>query len=431
MKSHLCFALLSVFSLLAACTGAAGPQPTATCPAQLQCQPCPPQVIWPPCEPCQPTAIPTAELCPFEPGGAGAESGFSAPYLVPDRVAAVRGALEAVLALRDNDLERLAQLSTAYLTLSPSVESLEQAYAPYAEELRGFAADASARTWGADRAGQPLTMSYAEFRERFLYNLDYASAPVMTVNYDARLDVPLGVPWEIAGEPLPEANAAVVEFTYPAPEDDPQGWQTLRMVLRGGADGNWQLATLVHTGAEPPPGARLEGAPEAGIPPKTQALLQAMDAALALRSGDLAALADMAHPSQGVRFSPYAFVQEGDVVLSAEELRGALQEDATRRWGWWDGSGEPIEMSFADYYRNFVYDADFADLGWISLDWAMSGGNTIDNSREFYPGAVIVEFYHPGSAEFTGMDWSALRLVFQQAGERWYLVGVIHASWTI
>jgi hypothetical protein len=29
------------------------------------------------------------------------------------------------------------------------------------------------------------------------------------------------------------------------------------------------------------------------------------------------------------------------------------------------------------------------------------------------------------------MDWSSLWLVFQRDGATWYLVGIVHGSWTI
>ena len=43
-----------------------------------------------------------------------------------------------------------------------------------------------------------------------------------------------------------------------------------------------------------------------------------------------------------------------------------------------------------------------------------------------------VDFSFPSADPVNdGMDWSSLKLVFQPAETRWYLVGVVHGEWTI
>jgi hypothetical protein len=43
-----------------------------------------------------------------------------------------------------------------------------------------------------------------------------------------------------------------------------------------------------------------------------------------------------------------------------------------------------------------------------------------------------VEYYFPGfEAQYEGMDWKSLRLVFEQHQGSWKLVGIIHNEWTI
>ena len=43
-----------------------------------------------------------------------------------------------------------------------------------------------------------------------------------------------------------------------------------------------------------------------------------------------------------------------------------------------------------------------------------------------------MEYHFPGiDPKFEGMDWRSLRLVFEQKNCTWYLVGIIHAQWTI
>lgn len=68
----------------------------------------------------------------------------------------------------------------------------------------------------------------------------------------------------------------------------------------------------------------------------------------------------------------------------------------------------------------------------MGYNHVFSSGNIIDNSHDFYPNSIIVEYYLPGTDPNNGgMDWQSLRLVFQSIENQWYLVGIIHSQWTI
>lgn len=86
---------------------------------------------------------------------------------------------------------------------------------------------------------------------------------------------------------------------------------------------------------------------------------QAADVMRALVNANMPALAQFVHPVKGSRFSPYASKDTTDVVMTASQLVGALQNPAKRVWGADDGSGDPIRLSFARYYHKFVYDRGF------------------------------------------------------------------------
>lgn len=169
-------------------------------------------------------------------------------------------------------------------------------------------------------------------------------------------------------------------------------------------------------------GARMERA----IGPRAAAVLHALEQA------DLAGLADLVHPVKGVRFSPYAFVDvDRDQVLLPEQLR-ELDPAQVFLWGYYDGSGHPIEMTFPEYLRSeFVYGRDYMNAPEVAFDQVLGRGNTINNIREAYPEGHFVEYHFPGTPEMDGMDWSSLRLVFEEIGGQWYLVGVIGDRWTI
>ncbi len=154
----------------------------------------------------------------------------------------------------------------------------------------------------------------------------------------------------------------------------------------------------------------------------------------ALRDRDFEALASWVG-AEGVRFSPYSYVEpEAHVTLSAEELR-AVGEGAAgvRTWGFHDGSGEPIEMTVPEYFDRFVYDVPYLEEGELAVDERQGTGSSLDNAEDVYPDGRIVEYHVPGrDPRYGGMDWRSLRLVFEEGDDgRWRLVGVIHDEWTI
>ena len=145
-------------------------------------------------------------------------------------------------------------------------------------------------------------------------------------------------------------------------------------------------------------------------------------------------LATAVHPVKGVRFAPYDFVGEAaDLHFTAGEIRRAWGSRKVRMWGAYDGSGDPIRLTFAGYFRKFVYDRDFAGVAELSFNRApAAAGATSDNSRGKYPNAAIVEAHVPGAdPALDGMDWRTLRLLFEEHDGAWYLVYVIHDQWTI
>jgi hypothetical protein len=170
---------------------------------------------------------------------------------------------------------------------------------------------------------------------------------------------------------------------------------------------------------------------EAPLFPQLAVLNRAFDVLAALKDQDFGTLSSLVHPVDGVRFSPYTFIQDTDQVFSAEQIATIPADSQVYLWGEQAGSGEPINLSFMDYYARFIYDVDFVTAPEISLNHILGLGSAIDNSAEVYPGAMIVEFYFPSfDAQYGGMDWRSLRLVFTEYENSWYLVGVIHGEWT-
>ena len=151
-----------------------------------------------------------------------------------------------------------------------------------------------------------------------------------------------------------------------------------------------------------------------------------------IKEQDFEKLAGFMDSETGLRFSPYGYVNEKtDLVFTAEQVKGFSKDENVYKWGSFDGSGEPINLSFKEYYSKFIYDKPFAEPDRLGLNESYSKGNTIDNLKEIYPLAQYVEFYFVGTEANANMDWAGLKLVFELKNEEWILVGIVHSQWTI
>lgn len=158
----------------------------------------------------------------------------------------------------------------------------------------------------------------------------------------------------------------------------------------------------------------------------------ALEIIYALKIQDFATLSTFVHPEKGVRFTPYAYVRTEDIVLSQVEVASITSNTRVYLWGRFDGTGDPIQLTFADYYLAFIYDVDFFQPNSIGWNESIGYSNDINNIFEFYPEAEIVEYYFPGfNARYDGMDWRGLRVVLEEENGAWYLVGIVHTEWTI
>ena len=152
-----------------------------------------------------------------------------------------------------------------------------------------------------------------------------------------------------------------------------------------------------------------------------------------IKDKDFNKLSTFVHPSKGLRFSPYDYIDtETSKVFTVEEVKGLVDDEQVYLWGHYDGTGDPIELNFNEYYERFIYDADFANPQVIGNDVAVSYGNAIDNTKEIYPNSHFIELHFKGlDPKYEGMDWRSLKLIFEQEDGEWYLVAIVHGEWTI
>lgn len=147
---------------------------------------------------------------------------------------------------------------------------------------------------------------------------------------------------------------------------------------------------------------------------------------------DGSALAALVHPDKGMRFSPSAYVDpENDRVVFRDRITRLWQDTQVYQWGYAEGSGDPIALTAADYVNRYVADRPYATAGEVLIDSDRTLGTTVNNAATVYPLGRRVEYLvTPPEGQGDPNDWGALRLVFEPAGDRWYLVGVIHDAWS-
>lgn len=165
------------------------------------------------------------------------------------------------------------------------------------------------------------------------------------------------------------------------------------------------------------------------IAPRARAVI------LALKTRNMARLSQYVHPTKGLRFSPYYNIRmekKGDLVFTASQVKKLFATNRRYYFGDYDAGEESIRMTFARYYRKFVYDHDYANAKQIAYGDEFYGRGTLNNNmREAYPNAIFVEYHFPGFEEkFGGMDWRSLWLVFEKKDNDWFLVGIAHGEWT-
>jgi len=154
-----------------------------------------------------------------------------------------------------------------------------------------------------------------------------------------------------------------------------------------------------------------------------------------LKAKNYAAFANYIHPVEGIRFSPYGFVDTiHDIKLSKQKFineAGQPIQDMID-WGAFDGTGDPIKMTLNNYMQRFVYDVDFAKPEKRSVNEFIGGGNSLNNLELVYKNCDFTESHFSGfDKKYGGMDWKSLRLVFKVRNKKILLVGIVHDEWTI
>ena len=161
---------------------------------------------------------------------------------------------------------------------------------------------------------------------------------------------------------------------------------------------------------------------------KKQVALKALNF---LKAKDYVGFSALFHPTEGVGFSPYGYIELDRKKFLAKDFLDTMKKDNIITWGEYDATGEPIKEKVVDYLQGFVYNADYLNAPEKSYNVTLAQGNIVNNIDKAYPNLNYIEYYFKGfKKEYEGMDWTSLKLVFKKYQGEYYLVGVVHDQWT-
>lgn len=162
---------------------------------------------------------------------------------------------------------------------------------------------------------------------------------------------------------------------------------------------------------------------EEDIPTTSWLQLEAEKVLTALAENNFQDLAVLIDTEQWVRFSPYGDFGTWDRILKPEDL--IKEDNAVYTWGNYAGNGEPIELSKAAYFEQFVYPVDFLHAPEVLINTITDRGGVIVNIEEAFPNAEYIQYFFPGfREELAGMDREGLYLIFDKKTKK--LIGIAH-----
>jgi len=151
-----------------------------------------------------------------------------------------------------------------------------------------------------------------------------------------------------------------------------------------------------------------------------------------IKDDDFAALSHVIHPEFGVVFSPCATINlSTNRRFNAEQIASLDNDTSVYVWGVYNGSGEPIELTPADYFIQFIPAANHIDAPIIGINQIVRSGNALENITDIFPNAKFIDFHVPGGEPVEEFDWSSLRLGFEEYNGDLRLVAIVYTTWTV
>ncbi len=131
-------------------------------------------------------------------------------------------------------------------------------------------------------------------------------------------------------------------------------------------------------------------------------------------------------------FSPYNNINTWNKKISKEDIKNLfLDTQVINRWDY-DWSWEPINLTFKEYFNQFVYDVDFSIAPEKIINKVVQRWNIINNIKDFYPNSQTIEYYFSWfDSQYEWIDRRSLTLIFNKVWNNLYLIGISHWQRTI
>lgn len=151
----------------------------------------------------------------------------------------------------------------------------------------------------------------------------------------------------------------------------------------------------------------------------------------AFKNQNLTQIVSYIHPTKGVRFSMNTFVNvTTDKRLTRTQFQQYFNSNTKFTWGA-GASGMPLVTTIKNYLAMHVYNEDYLTAPDIYYNDFVGQTSAVSNVKQIYPTAQIIEYHFPGFDDaYGGLDWQAVRFVFEQSNGQWYVVGIIHDYWS-
>jgi len=146
--------------------------------------------------------------------------------------------------LRTRDYNALSELVhpeygvyfSPYSTINPSSNQWFTTY-----DVAQLGSREEALVWGVfDGSGEPISLTVEEYFSRFVYDRDYTSAPVVSIDRVAKA----GNSLENTAEIFPEGH--FVDFLFPGQSAEVPDWSLLRLVYEE-YEGTLRLVAIAHS----------------------------------------------------------------------------------------------------------------------------------------------------------------------------------------
>jgi hypothetical protein len=133
-------------------------------------------------------------------------------------------------------------------------------------------------------------------------------------------------------------------------------------------------------------------------------------------------LQNIIHPVFGIKLSPYSYILEQDKIIYADELLKYYNDDTIYNWGY-QGDMNLINLTFQDYYNQYIYNQDFANYDQLNFNKLSTPLQTLDNTRKYYNNAIIMEVQINNKIN---NNYDLLRLIFETYKNKWYLIAIVN-----